>query len=257
MRGLTPRAARALPGLLAFWAGCSLPPVLTPVRIADRGPAPLARTAEMRVSPTVYFEQERLPSEESTARLTFDDHDIALRPNLFAAFAFTDSVTMVIPAGVLWSPIAQPERGQWLTLGGGVYGFSVGSDGVSLTNALGAWAKRRFGSAFWWTLGVAALHSYYSGDREPVEERLPENLVWLIPGVEAGVQLADPLALVLLADFGRELGRHLLDRSRLRAEIVLVPVWWIDIGVYGGIYLHEREPRHADPLVGFSVTGRW
>ena len=248
--------------LLALCTGCSLPPVLTPVRIADRGLAPLARTAEVRLSPTVYFEQKRRRSDltgvqESPSELRLDFHDIAVRPNLFAAFAFTDAFTLVIPAGLLWSPVVEPERGQWLTLGGGVYGFSISSNRVTLASALGAWWKHRFGSAFWLTVGIAAYHTYDSLARERIEQRLNDHLVWLIPGVEAGAQLADPWAITLLADHGRELSGDLLGYSRFRAELVLVPAWWIDIGVHSGVYLHEREPLHLDPLVGGSVTGRW
>jgi hypothetical protein len=243
--------------LLALVGGCTLPPVLTPVRIADRGLAPLARTAEVRLSPTVYFEQERRPFEDNTAQLRFDQHDIAVRPNLFAGFAFTDSFTMLLPAGVLWSPVVQLERGLWVTLGGGVYGFAFGSDGVAVTDAVGVWAKRRFGSAFWLTGGIAAFHAYDSNEREPVDERRPKNVIWLIPGVEAGVQLADPWALTLLADYGHDLIGDVVPYSRLRTEIVLVPVWWIDLGVHGGLYLHARESLHVDPLVGFSATWRW
>jgi hypothetical protein len=240
---------------LALLAGCTLPPVLTPVRMADRGLAPLARTAEVRIDPSVRFEQQRLPSEEN-AELLFEIHDIAVRPNLFAAFGFTDSFAWLIPGGVLWSPVVQPDCGQWLTLGGGVYGFGFGSDGAALSDALGIWGKRRFGAHFWGTVGIAAFHDY-SSFHDPEEEPSSRHNLAVIPGVEAGVQLADPWALTLVGDHGFGLIGQRADYSRLRAELVLVPVWWIDIEVHGGIYRHERESLHVDPLVGFGVAGRW
>lgn len=247
-------AALALYGIVAI--GCALPPVLTPQRIADRGPAPLARTAEVRISPTVYFEQRPFPSEDGTAHLEFEANDIATRPNVFAAFAFTDSLTMVLPLGVLWSPLVQAERGFWLTVGGGVYGFGVSGGDVQLTDAVGVWAKRRLGSDFWVMGGLAVWHTFDNTAAD--DEYAPrDNYLGFIPGVETGVQVIDAWAVAFLVDYQYDLIDGGPGYSRLRIEHVLVPIWWIDIGVHGGIYLHAREDLHADPLVGFTVTGRW
>jgi hypothetical protein len=237
-------------------SGCTPPPILAPQRMADRGLTPLARTAEVRLSPTVYLEQRRL-SDEHASDLTIEVNDIAVRPNFFAAFAFTDSLALLLPLGVLWSPAVQVDRGLWLTMGGGVYGFAFNSGGdVQLNDAIGVWAKRRFGSDLWLMGGVAAWHTYDSTASED-SDATDEHWLWLIPGVEAGVQVTKAWAVALLADY-----RHgLLDGeprySRLRLEHILVPVWWIDLGVHGGVYLHAREDLHLDPLVGFTVTGRW
>ena len=255
--------AGTLVAVLALATGCAPPPVLTPVRMADRGPAPLARTAEVRVSPSLYFEQERRSFEHDAAQLTFDGHDIAVRPNLFAAYAFTDSLTFVLPAGLLWTPVRQPECGRWLTLGGGVYGFAVGSSYLSMNDAVGVWGKQRFGGDFWLTGGLAVSHVYNSNERESDDgddeddERTAKNVVRLIPGVEAGVQLADAWSVTLLADYGHELLADVSNYSRIRSELVLVPVWWLDLGLHAGIYVHTREPLHVDPLIGFAATGRW
>jgi hypothetical protein len=268
MRHLTPSRAHQHAALFALLTGCStLPPVLTPVRIADRGIAPLARTAEVRLSPTVYYEQERHPDENSAAQMTFDVHDIALRPNFFAAFAFTDSFAWVLPGAVLWSPVVEREYGFWLTLGGGVYGFGFGSNVVRVTDVVGVWAKRRFGSAFWLSGGLATFHNYESDDRWPAcadracrnerPERPPEHWVRLIPGIEGGVQLAEAWAITVLADYDHSVIGGVISHARLRTDLVLVPTWWLDLAVHGGINIHEREPTHVDPLVGFTVTARW
>jgi hypothetical protein len=242
--------------LLLILSSCAAPPVLTPVRIADRGPAPLARTVELRVSPTVHFEQERGPAEDAS-NLTLDAHDIAVRPNLFLSYAFTDALALVIPAGLLWSPIVQPQRGRWLTVGGGIYGFAFSGERVSMTNALGVWAKERFGNDVWLTGGVALFHVYDSGLRGDSAGRTSDHFVTLIPGLEVGVQLMDNLALALLADHAQAPLGDSRGYSRVRAELVLVPAWWIDLGAHAGFYVHRRDSRHLDPLVGFTVTGRW
>ena len=79
----------------------------------------------------------------------------------------------------------------------------------------------------------------------------------VIPGVEAGVQAANRWAITLSADYGQELIHDAVGYSRFRVEHVFAPAWWIDLGVSGGIYLHERRTMHVDPLVGFTVVARW
>jgi hypothetical protein len=229
--------------------------------MADRGPAPLARTAEVRLSPTVYFEQEQAADEGSAAQLRFDWHDIAVRPSLLATYAFTDSFALVVPGGVLWSPVVQPDQGWWLTVGGGVYGFAFGfgsgSDYLQLTNAAGVWVKRRFGPAFWLTGGAVLFHLYYSQEREPEDGPSGNNFVSLVPALEAGLQVTEAWAVTLLADYGYELLHGSSGYTRLRLEHVFVPVWWIDLGVHGGVYVHPRDQLHVDPLIGLTVTARW
>jgi hypothetical protein len=241
--------------LLALAVGCAAPPVLTPTRIADRAIAPLARTAEVRFYPSLQFEQRR-SRYRGARRVNLDMNDRAVHANPAITYAFSDHLALVIPTALLWSPVVDPERGYWLTLGGGIQGFGFTEDRTTVTSFAGIWGKHRSGPA-WITLGLALMYNYnrYYGDR--TYEAWSDHSKILIPGAELGLQSGDHWALSIQVDHGISLGGDTIPYSRMLAGVTVVPVWWLDLGLYSGGYVHRYPDRHFDPALALSVATRW
>ena len=240
--------------LLALAVGCAAPPVLTPTRIADRAIAPLARTAEVRLYPSIQFEQRRSPNR-GARRVNLDLNDRALHPNPIVTYAFSDHVAWALPGALVWSPIVDAERGYWLALGGGVQGFGFSADHTTITSFAGVWGKHRTGPA-WITLGLALTYNYNReiGDRS--HDGWTDRSTTLIPGAELGLQSGDHWALAMQIDHGISLSGD-IPYSRLLAGVMVVPVWWLDLGLYSGGYVHRYPDAHFDPALAFSAAARW
>ncbi|HET6331884.1 MAG TPA: hypothetical protein VFG30_01660 [Polyangiales bacterium] len=241
--------------LLALAAGCAAPPVLTPTRIADRSIAPLARTAEVRLYPSVQFEQRR-PPYRAARRVSFDLNDRAVHANPVVTYAFSDRLALVIPGALLWSLVVDPEQGYWLTLGGGIQGVGVARDYTTVTSFAGIWGKHRSGPT-WITLGLALMYNYYREGADRRQDAWSDHSTILIPGAELGLQSGDHWALSIQVDHGISLGGDRIPYSRLLAGVTVVPVWWLDLGLYSGGYVHRYPDSHFDPALALSVAARW
>ena len=183
-------------------------------------------------------------------------NDRAVHANPLVTYAFSDHLALVIPTALLWSPVVDSERGYWLTLGGGIQGFGFAADHTTVTSFAGIWGKHRSGPG-WITLGLALMYNYYREDADRVQDAWSDHSTTLIPGAELGLQSGDHWALSIQVDHGISLGGDMIPYSRMLAGVTVVPVWWLDLGLYSGGYVHRYPDPHFDPALAFSVATRW
>ena len=101
------------------------------------------------------------------------------------------------------------------------------------------------------------MYLYNHEDADRRYDAWTDHSTVLIPGVELGLQSGDRWALSIQIDHGISLGGDSIPHSRLLAGVTVVPVWWLDLGLYGGGYVHRYPDPHFDPAINFSVATRW